>query len=1457
MKKMFNKDPMNKDEKRRLLLNKKYEIRDSLHNDAETAPANAGAAEGLMSKAWEMNRRIIALVLAVVFVLTSVVVGINIFGKADDAAPHLNDGGIRYNDSNVTDIEGLHLNKTVTKLDDDTYNVKLEAYAEANTIKQPVTDIVMTLDVSKRMGTELYTRDYKNLNTHTTFKMIPKWDDIDGLLNKLQYAATYNTMHDGDNVRGDSSVDVVNTYHNDKYVQDPNTPGVYVYLASTYYNDSWLGASKHHYVYSFTDSNGNVYEYETPKMNIGQSIVDDIPTMHFTLKTTNPTGDAVPTYDVSDFYQKDAFANNSLCETLLPYAGTAGTPTTFRTDSSTGHYGGATGLGNYSTAITETWQRTEYSNTSLWIYSDSGVKLPVNLTVESCHYYEVCTQRPYNGDVIKNKTYNTKYTFTAFDPDKGENGTLYRAVQGNEVYGADYGVFQGFKEYAIVGYEADGTTPILEVQHENSNESKSLYTSSQGESVTRLQAMKEVAERFIIQLHMDAFEKNPDLSQPNVRLSVITYGVDANIMCELPDVNLSNEIDTNYIIDKIYSLSASDRYASQLDEAMAAAKAQFDDYSTEGNTKAKDNDAGYENKKISILFSSGVPSAETYKGIIWRRVDTAAEKELNQAVADRAIATADSMKSDLGVLSYTVGLFNGASLDPEDKHGDLFDYGANLIHLDKECNGNVGEIWGSTNFADLISQLKEGNVVDVDIPATNRVMDYISSNYSDVTNLGLQKKDNWNPRNYILTSGGTGYKILNNYTPTAEGHYFAIDYEAEGAADTLDEQMQAVFDQMATSIEIPSTTLGVEDLLVDYITDAFDIINTAENPVEAYMQSPSDPSDPEHSTWTTITNAETLTPVVDGNKVSVDGFDYMNYNMLRDDARKLVLDFDIKRKEGLIGGNNIPTNTSMAGVYDVSFETDNNGDPVLDDHGNPIVRNTLLEEAFRIPYVDLVLKEGIASANDDSIYIGSAVKLEDLFDPELTDGFNNRYVKIKYEVYDGKEKINTYTIKPGEASGEWATKITSDQTDGSNVQNFDKQYRTPDATKEYTIKMIVHPEIRTGTLVETEMKDANNEDPTATVYVFTPHVDVHNDTITQARDYNLTKIPSAVTWETKTADGTSTLTDDQLAAAEALLPVEIEVIDGEEVAHRIYPDTTITIETTDTGKPAVTNSNKTAYPISEERHFKVSEINVSPLSFTYEVEQPVEYVEYDDNGNPTTDTYTEIEMVTHFVNVPNPEDPTDMTNRETWQDISCTYDNGKATFTNTSEGDNRDNGAFTIFFGYYFDMSIDKHFTGGYANLQKVTITATPIVNNNPVTADAKSVVFDVSDFNATTYEANAPKTISGLEADKTYLITETFDAGDGEKAKYNVLYTVTENNVEVADADNDLENKEFKLVKGNNDKTVSVLVTNEAIDIPVTGYSENDTSTQILLIVLAATATVAAGGYGVYRVYKPKKENG
>ena len=158
-----------KDEKRRL----SFEKRNVKKEQNRTRYGAEGGSALVMAKTTEFNRRIIAAVLALVFVLTTIVVGYNFAAKADDP-----DDGFKMfesiDDSGFVTRKGIKLNdKGTGDISDDTYDLRLEAYATApiatktiDSSKTPL-DVVMVMDESSSMGTErdVWTGDYTGTTT--------------------------------------------------------------------------------------------------------------------------------------------------------------------------------------------------------------------------------------------------------------------------------------------------------------------------------------------------------------------------------------------------------------------------------------------------------------------------------------------------------------------------------------------------------------------------------------------------------------------------------------------------------------------------------------------------------------------------------------------------------------------------------------------------------------------------------------------------------------------------------------------------------------------------------------------------------------------------------------------------------------------------------------------------------------------------------------------------------------------------------------------------------------------------------------------------------------------------------------------------------------------------------------------------------------------------------------------
>lgn len=156
---MKNRRHLDKAEKRRLLFNRKYVI--SEKNKA-TYGAGSGAAV-VVGKTVELNKRLLAALLALVFVLTTLVVGVNVATKAQGAKDEQDYGMMETVDPET----GMVLRKGYVQtkgqgtetLDDDEYSLKLEAYATTDTTKTPFDkndtktplDIVMVMNQTESM----------------------------------------------------------------------------------------------------------------------------------------------------------------------------------------------------------------------------------------------------------------------------------------------------------------------------------------------------------------------------------------------------------------------------------------------------------------------------------------------------------------------------------------------------------------------------------------------------------------------------------------------------------------------------------------------------------------------------------------------------------------------------------------------------------------------------------------------------------------------------------------------------------------------------------------------------------------------------------------------------------------------------------------------------------------------------------------------------------------------------------------------------------------------------------------------------------------------------------------------------------------------------------------------------------------------------------------------------------
>lgn len=388
-------------------------------------------------------------------------------------------------------------------------------------------------------------------------------------------------------------------------------------------------------------------------------------------------------------------------------------------------------------------------------------------------------------------------------------------------------------------------------------------------------------------------------------------------------------------------------------------------------------------QKVVIVFTDGVPTTSS---------------DFDVDVADAAINTAKSMK-DKGVTVYSIGIFSGAN--PNELYG--------ASGFKPNSDGTINSQW----IKDTWGLFPGTDFPEADRPAGNRFLNYLSSNYSAAGSVGLTRDTSgFGVLHYKIT-----YKIIENFDRTANGYYLTASDSAS---------LNQIFQTISENIQTPTISLGSETVVKDIVSPHFTIPSNTSD-VKVYV---ADATSASGATWATREETD-LTPDVNGSTIIVTGFDF-NENFVSDKAKedgsfgkKLIIEFNVTRKEGFLGGNAVPTNGTESGVYD---------------------KDGTLVEAFDIPTVDLPIHYKF-STTDQTIYLGEKADLTRLSSSDIVpDGSNNAYVDIRYTVTDPTGNVvGTMTIPAGQTSGEWTW--------------------TPDAAPalekdtEYTIKCVVSPSI--------------------------------------------------------------------------------------------------------------------------------------------------------------------------------------------------------------------------------------------------------------------------------------------------------------------------------------------------------------------------------------------------------------
>ena len=260
------------------------------------------------------------------------------------------------------------------------------------------------------------------------------------------------------------------------------------------------------------------------------------------------------------------------------------------------------------------------------------------------------------------------------------------------------------------------------------------------------------------------------------RMAIVTFDDNAKTLAGWTAVNSDG---ADALTSEISDLPKEPEGATNVGAGMQMAKNLMNDAYTGNNT---------DRQKTVIVFTDGVPTTAS---------------DFSTTVANAAIAAAKDMK-DNGVTIYTVGIFNDAK--PEQLYGDS--------GFNKNSNGTVGSNWSDFSVWSI------GDIRNYDVPAGNRFLNYLSSNFERATNIGLKV--------YSATFWGIGYhgwEITQNFNRDSSDYY-------KTATDASD--LANIFEKIATTVPAPvNDKLDENTVITDTLSDYFTFAGT-EDDVEVY-----------------------------------------------------------------------------------------------------------------------------------------------------------------------------------------------------------------------------------------------------------------------------------------------------------------------------------------------------------------------------------------------------------------------------------------------------------------------------------------------------------------------------------------------------------------------------------------------------------------------------------------------
>ena len=354
---------------------------------------------------------------------------------------------------------------------------------------------------------------------------------------------------------------------------------------------------------------------------------------------------------------------------------------------------------------------------------------------------------------------------------------------------------------------------------------------------TRQSAMKAAVNSFIGEV-ANKYSPNADH-----RMAIVTFSDEAKT---LPGWTAVDSTGAAALTSEINDLPKEPEGATNVGAGMELAQTLMDNDAYTGDNTDR--------QKTVIVFTDGVPT--TYS-------------DFDTDVANTAISAAKSMK-DNGVTIYTVGIFKGANT--EQLYGDS--------GFDKNSNGTVGSNWSD------FSVWMIGDIKNYDVPAGNRFLNYLSSNFENATGVGLKEYNKT-----FLGIGYHGWEITQNFNRTSSDYYLT-------ASDAS--SLKNIFKVISDIVPAPGDpALNKDTVITDTLSNYFTFATgTVDGDVKVYAGQRE------------LINGKDITVNLNPTTktVTVTGYDFSAHHTTSSDPEKLVIKIKVKPSGDGCTSKEIPTN---------------------------------------------------------------------------------------------------------------------------------------------------------------------------------------------------------------------------------------------------------------------------------------------------------------------------------------------------------------------------------------------------------------------------------------------------------------------------------------------------------------------------------------------------------------------